>query len=351
MTSTKDGKGRFITTYVNWLNDASTIRAVLKEKQMGYRKKPSNYRKNQINVLQNRLAEMQETSQQDSENQPLINAAAETFHDTTAALLETEENALDFNQNQLTYPEQSSQNNSYHFQQSIETFGDDLFSFDNDLEDYTSYDMLEPISPLTESNTSSTTISRSNREQEIELLNPILSLNAMESNKIDDLLISNFKSALPRQKSYVIKAMWDGNPLLRAWYSGQPVNFGNNQSQQPDMRAISLDDLISSFKSALSNQTAYVIKAMWDGNPLLQAWYSGQPVNFGNNQSQQPDMRVISLDDLISNFKSTLSSRTAYVIKAMWDGNPLLRAWYSGQPVNFGNNQSQQPDMRVHLPR
>ena len=163
---------------------------------------------------------------------------------------------------------------------------------------------------------------------------------------LDDL-ISNFKSALSSQTPYVIKAMWDGNPLLQAWYSGQPVNFGNNQSQQPDMRAISLNDLISNFKSALSSQTPYIIKAMWDGNPLLQAWYSGQPVNFGNNQSQQPDMRAISLDDLISNFKSVLSSQTPYIIKAMWDGNPLLQAWYSGQPVNFGNNQSQQPDMRA----
>ena len=238
------------------------------------------------------------------------------------------------------------QNNSYHFQQPVETFGDDLFPCDNDLEDYISYDMQEPINSLTESNTLSTTISRSNREQEIELLNPILSLNAMESNhKIDDL-ISNFKSVLSsRRKPYAIKAMWDENPSLQAWYSGQPVNFGNNQSQQP--RVITLDNLINSFKSALSNQTPYIIKAMWDGNPLLRAWYSGQPVNFGNNQSQQPDMRTISLDDLISNFKCALSSQTPYVIKAMWDGNSLLRAWYRGQPVNFGNNQSQQPDMRT----
>ena len=182
---------------------------------------------------------------------------------------DTEENTLDFIQNQLTYPEQSSQNNSFHFQHSVEMLSDDLFSFDNDLEDYTSYDMQEPINSLTESNTLSTTIFRSNREQEIELLNPIISLNAMESNhKIDDL-ISNFKSVLSRRKPYAITAMWDENPLLRAWYSGQSVNFGNNEFQQPDIRAISIDDLISNFKSVLSSQTAYVIKAMWDGNDRL----------------------------------------------------------------------------------
>ena len=74
--------------------------------------------------------------------------------------------------------------------------------------------MQEPINPLTESNTSSTTISRSDREQEIELLNPILSLNAMESDhKIGDL-ISNFKYALFSRRVYFIKAMWNGNDRL-----------------------------------------------------------------------------------------------------------------------------------------
>ena len=91
---------------------------------------------------QNQSTDIQSFSQQEeqrnnSENQPLINAAAKTSHVTTATPLEAEENTLDFIQNQLTYPEQSSQNNSYHFQQSIETISDDLFPFDNDLEDYT----------------------------------------------------------------------------------------------------------------------------------------------------------------------------------------------------------------------
>ena len=91
----------------------------------------------------------------------------------------------------------------------------------------------------------------------------------MESNhKIDDL-ISNFKSVLSRRKPYAINAMWNENPLLRAWYSGQSVNFGNNEFQQPDIRAISIDDLISNFKTVLSSQTAYVINAMWDENDRL----------------------------------------------------------------------------------
>ena len=35
MGSSRDGRGKFITEYVNWLNDVSAIRAVLEEKQMG----------------------------------------------------------------------------------------------------------------------------------------------------------------------------------------------------------------------------------------------------------------------------------------------------------------------------
>jgi len=90
------------------------------------------------------------------------------------------------------------------------------------------------------------------------------------------------------------------------------------------MRAISLDDLITNFKSALSSHCKELIKAMWDGSPLLRAWFSGQQVSFGNNTFGQPDMRAISLDDLITNFKSALSSRSVDVIKAMWDGNQVL---------------------------
>ena len=185
MASGKDGKSKFIIEYVNWLNNTSAIRVVLEEKQMGQRKKYSGYKFNQIEVLQTRLAEMQDASQQDSENQPLINAAAEISHVTTD------------------------------FMQTNE-------------------------------------------------------LDAMEQ-KIKDMddLIDNFKVALAKRSSDDIKTMWNGNLLFRAWYCGQPVDFGNNQSQQPDMRVISLVALISNFKSALSSQKSFVSKAMWDGNDRL----------------------------------------------------------------------------------
>ncbi|MBX3708972.1 MAG: hypothetical protein KIT56_01195 [Gammaproteobacteria bacterium] len=164
---------------------------------------------------------------------------------------------------------------------------------------------------------------------------------------LDDL-ISHFKLALTNRSADVIKAMWDGNPLLRAWYSGQPVDFGDPLSGQLDIWTISFEDLIADFKWALTTRGAGVVtKAIWNGNPLLRAWYSGQPVDFGYCPSGQPDTRVISLDDLISHFKSALTSRSVDVIKAMWNGNPLLRAWYSGQPVDFGDPLSGQSDIRT----
>ncbi|MES2217093.1 MAG: hypothetical protein V4501_01645, partial [Pseudomonadota bacterium] len=145
-------------------------------------------------------------------------------------------------------------------------------------------------------------------------------------------LISNFKSALASHCEDVIKSMWDGNPLLRDWYSGKLVNFGDEA--QPDWRAISEEELIDNFKSALSSLCKDVIKAIWNGNQLLRNRYSGEQGDFGNQI--QTDLRAF-LEDLISNFKSVLASRCKDIIKAMWDGNLLLRNWYSGKLVNFGN--------------
>src|SRR5204862_1069736 len=97
----------------------------------------------------------------------------------------------------------------------------------------------------------------------------------------------------------VSRAMSHGLPFLRSWDSSQQLNFGNNRLGQADMRAISLDDLISHFKSALSSHCKELIKAMWDGNLLLRAWYSGQQVNFGNNRQVGAATCTVCVYDLI----------------------------------------------------
>ncbi len=162
-----------------------------------------------------------------------------------------------------------------------------------------------------------------------------------------DMVISNFKSALSSRRPYVIKAIWNENPLLQAWYGGEQVNFGNNDLGQADVRVMLLDEAISHFKSALSSRASYAIKAIWNGNPLFRAWYSGRQVNFGNNGLGESDLRAISLDDLVMHFKSALFSRCSDIIKDMWNGNPLLQVWYSGQRVNFGNNDEGESDVRA----
>ncbi len=114
--------------------------------------------------------------------------------------------------------------------------------------------------------------------------------------------------------------MWGGSALLRDCFSGKQVDFGN---LAPPERVIYLENLISNFKAALASHCEDVFKAMWDGNPLLQNWYSGKQVNFGDEA--QPDWRAISREDLISYFKSVLASRCEDVIKAMWNENLLLQ--------------------------
>ena len=167
-----------------------------------------------------------------------------------------------------------------------------------------------------------------------------MSTSRQPINAIDDIIINRFKSALSSRQSTAIATMWKKNPPLQAWFSGKPVYFGTDQ---PDMRIISFDHLIENFRSALSSQCKQVTKEIWKENFLLQAWFSGKPVNFGTAQS--PDVRVILFDDLIKNFKLALSCRSSEVIIAMWKENSLLRAWFRGEPVNFGTHNA--PDMRT----
>ena len=353
-------KSNVITDYVNWLDNASTIRAVLED----YRnKKLSTVIAKKIGLLQNRL-EMLDASRQDTVTNPsdslittnnsnqLITVPIPTNQSKKRKALpeaissrgkkqRTEVIESELSNLVKQMPALLSGQTFFGVEQAV---GLDLKKLPKTTQDELGIGSIRKVqnqtqytvqisdsskyrdaynkytAPLfvTAANTNNPLYSQN---QSTELLN----YNAMESNHKIDGLISTFKSTLSGRRSDVTKAMWDENPLLRAWYSGQPVNFGNNQFQQLDMRVISFDELINNFKSALSGRKSDVTKAMWDENPLLRAWYSGQPVNFGNNQFQQPDIRAISLDDLINNFKSALSSRTAYVIKAMWDENPLLQ--------------------------
>ena len=152
-------------------------------------------------------------------------------------------------------------------------------------------------------------------------------------------LINDFKSILASQVPHIIKTVWEKNPVLKNWYSGQPINFGSNTEAKMD--ALSPAQLIHSFKVVLKSRCVTIINFMWTNNAILQDWYNSQPVNFGS--TEQVDMRIISMDSLISDFKSALSSQLTSIIITLWKGSALLQAWYTGQPVNFASPE--QPKM------
>ena len=157
-----------------------------------------------------------------------------------------------------------------------------------------------------------------------------------------DDLTDHFRSVLASRCTKVFKDIWEKNSLLRAWYNGQPVNFGT--TEQPDMRTIPLQDLVSIFESALASQKVHIIEAIWDNNPILPAVYTGQLVNV-SPLAHTETTNIISFDALTNHFRSVLASRCTKVIKDIWEKNSLLRAWYNGQPVNFGT--AEQPDMHT----
>jgi len=151
--------------------------------------------------------------------------------------------------------------------------------------------------------------------------------------------IINFKSALKSRYSDIIKAIWDGDEKLRAWFIGQLTNFGT--SEKPDFKRASLEELITNFKSVLASRKMYVIRAIWNKNEALRLWLQGQVINFGTEG--ESDFQQASLVGSIANFKTVLASHSKEIIKAMWR-NPQLSAWFCGQPTNFGTEKK--PDFK-----
>ena len=165
------------------------------------------------------------------------------------------------------------------------------------------------------------------REQEIELLNHIIDFNAMGAFPLIEAQVSLIKAfEILQEQLGTFSPDFLETPIVNSFIRSKynETNFiQTNRLDAMEQKIKDIDDLINNFKSALSTKTSAVINTMWNNNPLLQAWYRGQPVDFGNNQF--PQMRTISLVDLISNFKSVLFSKKAVdVLQTMWDGNDRL---------------------------
>jgi hypothetical protein len=136
-------------------------------------------------------------------------------------------------------------------------------------------------------------------------------------------LINDFKSVClgPNYADLIIEK-WN-NRLLSAVLTGQPVNFGSRQ--QPDLRIFPIDliRLADAFKSVLRCRRSEIVLEMLDGETSLRAYFTGQRVNFGS--IQQPDWRIISDQELIDNFYLTLATTQASIFRNMdWDKNARL---------------------------
>lgn len=165
-----------------------------------------------------------------------------------------------------------------------------------------------------------------------------------------DELISIFKLALLNRYNDMIEAIWINSSRLQAWYASEEVNFNDNPSQQPDNHTISPTELISCFQLVLSSDCQMIMRVMWKKNNLLRSWYTGQSTYFGNDQFGQPLHYTILPDELIASFKIALSSRENTIVDAMWNANLLIRKWYCGERVTFANNKSGLPIYRTILP-
>lgn len=160
-------------------------------------------------------------------------------------------------------------------------------------------------------------------------------------------LINCFKLTLFSDCQVIALAMWKKNPLLRAWYMGQVISFGNDESGTPIQRSMLPEELIASFNTALSTKGNFIVDIMWKNSSLIQTWYSSKEVSFANNKSGQPIYRTIPPHELISGFNSALANHYRNIVKAIWEKNHLLRNLYTGCRANFDFNELEKPVMLI----
>lgn len=175
------------------------------------------------------------------------------------------------------------------------------------------------------------------------------SLGAPEYRNISyDELMNIFKLVLTNPPS-VVSTLWQGNSFLRQWLSSQTITLGTNPQGQDDLRMISFTFLLDMFKRALESGCLEVIAAMLNGSESLQKWLAGETVYTGWNEQGQPILTTgisMSFDELVSSFKFALSTRNLNLIKYILEKNVILQQWLSGQSVKVGVKSLGQDDIR-----
>ncbi len=152
-------------------------------------------------------------------------------------------------------------------------------------------------------------------------------------------LIANLKSALVIKHPALIRSIWDNNPLVAAYFSGQPIQVKRLNGQgiiQTQPYQITLQELVANFNAALASQYLDIIKCLWDNNPQLVAYFSGKPIQVNHPNAQgiiQPQTPKLTMPELIANFNAALAGHYPAVVKSLWDNNPQLADYFSGEAI------------------
>lgn len=173
-------------------------------------------------------------------------------------------------------------------------------------------------------------------------------------------LSANFKEALSSRRSKIINDLWDNNPDLAFYYSGQSrfllATKGDGEIEQQWLQ-IPLSDAIVNLKRVLSSQCSEIIKKMWKNNTTLIEYYCGMaiPVLAIKHDGQTVHKTVqISTAELAANFRGALSSHCSAISVHMWEKSPSLASYFSGKvtevlSTNEKNGQIEQKTAQIQF--
>lgn len=158
------------------------------------------------------------------------------------------------------------------------------------------------------------------------------------AQKLNDLSF-RFKRILLTQCMEFIKAIWDANPLLQAWFCAEKINFNQNkQETSAALYSISFDESLENFKKALTSSVNVLVMDIWNKNALLRSWYTMQETQTGYDKTGKILKQTIPLNALIDFFERCHLSQCESFNRLMWDVNPYLRQWLRGQAINIAHN-------------
>ena len=138
---------------------------------------------------------------------------------------------------------------------------------------------------------------------------------------------------LSSSHSQKLMALWNDDKDFQNLFNDKLIDFND----LPVNIVQKLNDLSLRFKRILMTQRSEFIKVIWDANPLLQAWFSAEKINFNQNkQGASAALYSISFEESLENFKKALTSGVNALVMDIWNKNALLCSWYTAQETQLG---------------